>query len=126
MIHNALLKVLACSAAGASLAGLLTACVLQANIDAPFEQISELYSEELAGFTLLGAIVGLVVGIGWVIEHKAARWRFVGWAVGGIFVGLGITSMAGNAWFVLGGTVLGIGVGIVTALESAGKFPGSK
>ena len=134
MIHKTLLKVLACCAAGASLWAILAICIIwveginSGRIQLGKEQMPfELSLDErriMMGFAVMGAVIGLVGGIGWAIEHTEARWRFVGWTVGGVVVGLGFTQI--NGWFVLAGAVLGLGAGIITALESAGKLHGFK
>ena len=51
----------------------------------------------VVGFAILGAIFGLMGGIGWAIEHKKARWRFVGWTVAGWVVsGVVVGAESGN------------------------------
>lgn len=88
--------------------------------------------KELIG-TVIGAILGLLWGVGWAISHNAARWHFLGWTLagGGILAAvLGVIeyftpphwdSSAAPAWLIIV-PLVGIGVGIVTALESAGVF----
>ena len=74
---------------------------------------------------IVGAIIGLIGGIGWSIKHNEARWRFIGWTVAGTVVALVISGCAENNWFMLLG-VPGAVIGGITALEIAGYFSGNR
>ena len=142
MIHKTLLKVASCSVGGTYLAMLVTYVILWNEHLNYVEEHNQVFREGMVAFDFLeflgsglnayetkevlwsmiiGAIIGLIGGIGWSIKHNEARWRFIGWTVAGGVVALAIGGYAENNWFMLPG-VLGAVIGGITALESAGYF----
>lgn len=75
---------------------------------------------------LVGAVVagciGMVVGVGWAIEHQKVRWRFLGWTFAGWGVGSLISLVVKDSGVMLVFLVLGLFVGVVSALISAGAY----
>ena len=66
--------------------------------------------------------VGLLCGIAWAIENGKARWRFFWWTCGGVSVGWVVHLTTGNASVSWAFIVLGLFVGIVSALASVGAY----
>ena len=66
--------------------------------------------------------VGLLCGIAWAIENNKARWRFFWWTCGGVSVGWISHLVTGNASVCWALIVLGLFVGVVSALASVGAY----
>lgn len=66
--------------------------------------------------------IGLLCGIAWAIENNKARWRFFWSSFGGVSVGWISHLVTGNenvCWALI---VLGLFVGVVSALASVGAY----
>jgi len=141
MIHRALLKAVGCCITGAVGAGILAYLLL----DKPDLEIVDwdsyyrskrAYEVSKLKSVILGALFGLIAGIGWAIKHREARWCFVGWTLAGwvawAVLPWALDQIFGYGWdrlpdwwkqaFPLGLGVIGTAIGIVTALEGAGVF----
>ncbi|MDE0299570.1 MAG: hypothetical protein OXN17_13135 [Candidatus Poribacteria bacterium] len=66
--------------------------------------------------------VGLLCGVAWAIENDRARWRFFWWTCGGVSVGWISHLVTGNASVCWALIVLGLFVGVVSALASVGAY----
>ncbi|MDE0041661.1 MAG: hypothetical protein OXT74_06475, partial [Candidatus Poribacteria bacterium] len=66
--------------------------------------------------------VGLLCGIAWAIDNDKARWRFFWSSFGGVSVGWIVHLTTGNASVSWAFIVLGLFVGIVSALASVGAY----
>ena len=66
--------------------------------------------------------VGLLCGIAWTIENNKARWRFFWSSFGGVSVGWIVHLATGNASVCWAMILLGLFVGIVSALASVGAY----
>ena len=66
--------------------------------------------------------VGLLCGIAWVIENNKARWRFFWWTCGSAFLGWVVHLATGNASVCWSLILLGLFVGVVSALASVGAY----
>ena len=136
MIHRILLKALGCCITGVVSMGILAYLLFpwDANNSSQWEQNFAL------GAVMRGALFGLIIGIGWAIKHRTARWRYIGWTTAGWIAWAALPwafgQMFGLAWWhlpawwkltlPLGLGIIGTVIGIVTALESAGVFSKSK
>ncbi|MDE0044065.1 MAG: hypothetical protein OXT74_18625 [Candidatus Poribacteria bacterium] len=137
MIHRALLKVFGCSGAGALSGGIMIYLFVWSEwvewgVESAQPFRLDWHEKEMVFlFAVVGALVGMIGGIGWAIEHNEARWRFLGWTGAGCVIA-GVVWEAGiffGTWESTDGIhwlftipLTGMGVGIVTALESAGVF----
>lgn len=65
---------------------------------------------------------GLLCGIAWAIENNKARWRFFWSSSGGVSVGWVVHLTTGNASVSWAFIVLGLFVGVVSALASVGAY----
>ena len=133
MIHRALLKAVGCCITGAVGAGIVASLFSEhARHARHARRFGDPHSEEfyfVVGSVVVGALFGLIAGIGWAIQHKAARWRFVGWTAAGWIAWVALPwafpEIFGGELKIdvpLGFGIIGTVIGIVTALESAGKF----
>ena len=76
----------------------------------------------LWGIVGVGALLGLVPGIAWAIDHKSARRRFLECSIAGAAIGF-ILSMASNrAEPMIVFVVAGVYVGVVLALSRLGVY----
>ena len=66
--------------------------------------------------------VGLLCGIAWAIENDKARWRFFWWTCGSAFLGWVVHLATGNASVCWSLILLGLFVGVVSALASVGAY----
>ena len=66
--------------------------------------------------------VGLLCGIAWAIENNKARWRFFWSSSGGVSVGWVVHLATGNASVCWAFILLGLFVGVVSALASVGAY----
>ena len=66
--------------------------------------------------------VGLLCGIAWAIENDKARWRFFWSSCGGVSVGWVVHLATGNASVCWALILLGLFVGVVSALASVGAY----
>ena len=138
MIHKTLLKVVSCGAGGAWILAAVAYVVvwnehaeflksmvrsefLREDVVVSAFELNDYAKETVLVGAIIGAVIGLIGGVGWAIEHNEARWRFIGWTVGGCIIGLVVHENTENGWFMLLG-MLGAVIGGVTALESAGYF----
>ena len=121
-----ILKVLTCSVGGA-MAGLLVYLLVQDGL---------IYKDVALNYVLLGASIGLFVGISWAIERRKVRTAFVVPPVLGLMVALVTFSLADlyninaehgfldDVWFTIFIMAFpaGLFIGIVWSLSRAGAF----